>query len=310
MLNSGGGPLGGTPTATISGGVARFTNLADETADLTARLEFTSGTMTSSPSNTIDVSPAPASKLVIAIQPSSTATAGQAFAIQPVIYVEDANGNIETNDNSTVISVALASGDGLPEGTTSVTVKNGVATFTNLNEITAGTIALKFSGDGLTAGPSNIINVSPAGPFRLMIATQPSSTATAGQAFATQPVIFELDEYGNIETNDSTTIITAAITFGNGPLLGTATATLAGGVATFTNLADSSIGTIALGFSGGGLSAGPSNNIVISPGAATQLVILTQPYASVTAGNTLTDPIVIAEEDQYGNIVTTTTAHR
>ena len=50
---------------------------------------------------------------------------------------------------------------------------------------------------------------------------------------------------------------------------------------------------------------GPSNNIVINPGAATQLVIQTQPYPNVTAGNPLTDPIVIDEEDQYGNIVTT-----
>jgi hypothetical protein len=101
----------------------------------------------------------------------------------------------------------------------------------------------------------------------------------------------------------------ASVTFGNGPLLGTATATLVGGAATFTNLADSSVGTIALGFSrgglsDGGLSVGPTNNIVISPGAPAQLKIVTQPFASVIAGNTLTDPIVIAEEDAYGNVVT------
>ena len=158
---------------------------------------------------------------MIATQPSATATAGQAFAVQPVIYIEDQDGNIETSDNTTVVSVALASGNGLPEGTTSVTVKDGVATFAGLNEITAGTIALEFSADdGLTAGPSNNIVVSPAAPFRLVIHTQPSSTATAGQPFGTQPVIDELDQYGNLETSDNSTVITASLSFGNGPLAG------------------------------------------------------------------------------------------
>ena len=30
-----------------------------------------------------------------------------------------------------------------------------------------------------------------------------------------------------------------------------------------------------------------------------------QPFAAVTAGNPLTDPIVVAEEDRYGNVVKT-----
>ena len=70
-----------------------------------------------------------------------------------------------------------------------MTVEDGVATFANLSDNTAETISLKFSADGLTAGPSNNITVSPAAPFRLAIHTQPSSSATAGQPFATQPVI-------------------------------------------------------------------------------------------------------------------------
>ena len=64
-------------------------------------------------------------------------------------------------------------------------------------------------------------------------------------------------------------------------------------------------GIISLNFSGAGLSAGPSNNIFISPAAAAALVIQTPPYSSVTAGNPLTDPIVINEVDAFGNIETT-----
>ena len=239
-LNTGIGPLQDA-TTTVAGGVARFSNLIDDRAE-TISLTFASGTLTSSPTNPIVVNQGPASRLVIATQPSTTATAGQPFAVQPVIYIEDQGGNIETTDNSTMVSVALSSGDGLPEGTTSVTVKNGVATFAGLKETTAGIIALEFSGDGLTAGPSNNITVSPAAPFRLTIATQPSTTATAGQPFGTQPVIDELDLYGNLETTDSSTLITAAVTFGSGPLPGTTTVALVGGVATFTNLAETLVG--------------------------------------------------------------------
>ena len=44
----------------------------------------------------ITVNPAAASKLVIATQPSATATAGVPFAQQPVIYIEDTYNNICT----------------------------------------------------------------------------------------------------------------------------------------------------------------------------------------------------------------------
>ncbi len=54
---------------------------------------------------------------MIHTEPSSTATAGHAFAIQPVIYLEDSNGNLETSDNSTVVTVSLASGSGPLGGT-------------------------------------------------------------------------------------------------------------------------------------------------------------------------------------------------
>ena len=244
MLNTGTGPLKGTATATVSGGVARFTNLADDLAEQIT-LKFTTGSLASLPSNTITVSPAAASVLVIHTQPSTTATAGQSFAIEPVIYLEDSSGNIETIDNSTLVTVSLASGSGTLQGTKSVTVVDGVATFAGLSDTKAETISLKFSTTSLTAGPSSNITVSPAAPYQLLIHTQPSSSATAGQAFATQPQVFEVDQYGNLETTDNSTAITAALASGNGPLQGTSISTLSAGVATFAGLADNRAGTIA-----------------------------------------------------------------
>ena len=202
------------------------------------------------------------------------------------------------------MTVSLSSGSGTLQGTKSVTVEGGVATFADLSDTEAGTISLQFSGAGLTTGPSTDITISPAAAYQLLISTQPSSSATAGQAFATQPVIDEVDQYGNLETGDEQHGHHGVAGHRQRAVTGTTTVTESGGVATFSDLADNRAGVVSLNFAGGGLTAGPSSNIFISPAAAAQLVIQTPPLANVTAGNPLTDPIVIDEEDQYGNVET------
>jgi hypothetical protein len=144
-------------------------------------------------------------------------------------------------------------------------MSGGVATFTNLADNTAQTLSLKFTATGLGSATSNSIVVSPAAANKLVIETQPSSTATTGIAFGTQPVIYEEDQFGNLETGDNSTVVTAALNTGSGPLQGTLTATVSGGVATFTNLADSTAETITLKFTGTGLASATSNSIVVSP---------------------------------------------
>ena len=133
-----------------------------------------------------------------------------------------------------------------------------------------------------------------------MIHTEPSPTATAGQAFATGPVIYEEDKFGNLETV-TTARSSPRRSSGSGPLTG-ATVTVSGGVATFVNLADDTAETISLNFSGGGLTAGPSSSVVITPAAASKLSIQTEPSGSATAGQPLAIQPVIREEDQYGNL--------
>ena len=97
-----------------------------------------------------------------------------------------------------------------------------------------------------------------------MIHTQPSPTATTGQAIPTQPVVYEEDQYGNLETGDSTTQVTASLRLGTGPLLGTTTVTVTRGIAVFTNLADNTAETVILTFTGPGLDKATSNPIIIT----------------------------------------------
>src|SRR5271157_3382689 len=248
-LNSGTGPLQGTTTATVSGGVATFTNLADDTAE-TMNIAFTTNAsgVSSATSSNVVVSPATASQLVITQQAWSTATAGVAFTTQPVVAEEDQFGNVETGDSTHTVTAA-STGTASLLGTATVTLVNGVATFSGLSYIKAETIALNFTTNAgsFSATSSNVV-VSPAATSKLVIHTQPSSTATAGVAFGTQPVIYEEDQFGNLETADNTTVMTAALNSGTGPLQGTTTATVSGGVATFTNLADDKAETISLKF--------------------------------------------------------------
>jgi sugar lactone lactonase YvrE len=206
--------------------------------------------------------------LVIQTQPSTTATAGRALASQPVIYLEDSNGHLLTNDNSTVVTVSLASGTGTLQGTKSVKVEGGVATFGDISDTKAGTISLQFSAAGATAGPSTSITISPGPAYQLLIHTQPSQAATAGQPFAIQPIVYEVDRYGNLETADNSTAITVSLAIGNGALIGMTTATTSAGVAAFAGLGDNRPGIISLQFLSLGLGVGPSNNIVVSSVAA------------------------------------------
>ena len=306
-LNSGSGPLLGTTVLTVTGGVATFTNLSDDKAE-TISLSFTSiPALATATSNNIVVSPAAASQLVLITQPSPTATAGVAFGTQPVVYVEDQFGNIETGNNTTqVTATPLPNGSGPLHGTTTVTASAGIVTFTNLAENKAGTISLHFTSvPALTVANSNNIVVSPAAATQLAVSTQPSPTATAGVAFSPQPLIDVEDQYGNLETGDNTTQVTAALHTGTGPLQGITTVTVSGGVATFTNLSDNKAETISLQFTSvPALTAATSNNIVVSPAAATQLILNTQPSPAATAGVAFSTQPVIYIEDQYGNIET------
>ena len=163
--------------------------------------------------HTLTVTEPPAAKLVIQTGPPATATAGEQFATttQPiVVYEEDQFGDIETGDNSTVVTVKLGSGSGPLQGTFTATVVGGVATFTNLGDDTAETITLTFASGNLAPSTSSSIVVGPGADARLIVTQQPSPAATAGKVFATQPIVEEVDPYGNIITTDSTSTVTAA----------------------------------------------------------------------------------------------------
>jgi subtilisin family serine protease len=248
----------------------------------------------------IIVSPAAATRLVFGEQPTDT-TAGVAMTPAPTLLIEDVYGNVVTG-NGSMVTLTLSEGT-FAGGSNAMTANavSGVATFSGLKIDVAGANSVSAADGSLAPeGASAGFTIRPAAAARLVIATQPSSTAIAGQRFATGPQVYEEDEFGNLETGDSSTVVSASVSVGKGPLQGTTAVTVSGGVATFTNLSEDTAETITLSLQSGTLGPAFSNAIEVSPAAATQLVVTTPPPAALLAGQTFT--LVAAAEDPYGNV--------
>jgi hypothetical protein len=224
---------GGSVTVTAVNGVAAFT--VDVTLAGTFTLTATSGSLTPATTTGFDVTPAAASRLVVATQPPSRVTAGAGFGL--TIKVEDRFGNVVTSFTGTV-SLALAKNPGGSTlgGTVTVTVINGVATFSGLTLRKAGSgYTLTASSGGLTAATTSGVTVTPAAASKLVITTQPPSRVTPGLGFGLAVAVE--DPFGNVVTSFTGTVSLAlAKNPGGSTLGGTVTVTVINGVATFSGL--------------------------------------------------------------------------
>ncbi len=295
------GKLIGTTQATVQGGIASFNDLEDDTAG-TLTLQFAAGTLPPVISDPSTVTPGPASSLAVVVnRPPGGIPVGSKFTV--VATAHDNYGNVASSFNSSV-ALSLGSGSaGTLTGTLTQTATAGVATFPELSDTTSGSITVNAAGGSLDQHPlgQRHRHAQPGhAPPPCSSRRSPSQTATAGQPLATtaQPVVvYEEDQYGNLETGDSITTVTATLSDQAAQLLGTATVTVAGGVATFTDLSTQKAGTMMLVFNSTGLTGVSSKSIVISPAAASQIVIQTQPSTTATAGVAFGTQPVIAEED-------------
>ncbi len=303
-IASGGGTLGGTPTATTNAsGAATFANLQITGTIGSRTLSFTSGTLTAATSNAISLTAGAATQLFIATQPSASAQSGAPIAQQPVIQLEDGAGNA-VSQTGVVVTAAIASGGGTLGGAlTATTNASGTATFATLQITgTIGSRTLGFTSGTLTAATSNAISLT-AGAAATLVVTRAAAGAGSGLAFTTQPQVTVEDGQGNTVTTDNTDVVTMTVSTG-ATVVGTATATAASGVATFATVGLSGpAGPYTLSFGSGTLTSG-TQGITLGAGTAAKLVVT---RAAVGAGSGLaftTQPQVTVEDGQ-GNAVTT-----
>lgn len=195
-----------------------------------------------------------ATKLSIQTPPSSPIS-GIPLATQPVIYAEDAFGNIDVDYNEVVTAVYTGINPGPVYSNAGVTASAGVATYTNLTATTPNDgqgIIFEFTdaagGLSLSQVNSNFLFIDVVAT-RLVFSEEPAPlTIPAGSAtnFTTVPVVRAVDANGDLDTGYSTGITLAETNgAGNITLIGTGdtdgnastvTLTPTSGAATFSSL--------------------------------------------------------------------------
>ena len=211
--------------------------------------------------------PATAVQLAFAVQPSN-ATAG--VLINPImaVAIQDASGNLVTSATNVVtLTIGSAASGGSLAGTASVPGVNGVATFSNLRVVTAGTgYTLKAASTGLAAATSTEFAIAAAAASRLAFTVQPSQTVR-GVAITPPVQVAAQDSFGNLATEfqDSVTVALPA----NRPiasLSGTTVVRAVNGVATFNDLSIAATSpSYMLTASAGGLASVSSIPFAITP---------------------------------------------
>ncbi len=300
--SSAGSTIGGTTSLAASSGVATFTNLTlAGTAGTNYTLTFAASGLTSATSSSVTVTFGTATKLAITTQPVGGAC-GATLATEPVVQVQDAQGNLVTSSSATV-TVTSSAGSTIG-GTTSLAASSGVATFTNLTLAgTAGTnYTLTFAASGLTSATSSNVTVTVGAATKGVITTQPAG-AVNGVALTTQPVVRLQDAGGNNVSTSGVNVV-ATVASGSGALSGTTTVqTNTSGIATFTNLVvTGTVGSYTLTFTPTSLTAATSNAFTLTAGAAAKCTLTTQPGGAVD-GLALSTAPVVQLQDASGNSV-------
>src|SRR4029077_12205525 len=115
-----------------------------------------------------------------------------------------------------------------------------------------------------------------------------------------------VDFFGNVETGDTTSLLSIAPSSGSFAAGSTPTATVSAGVATFTTLKLNTAATYTLQATDTttpAVSLANSSSFVVNPGAVNTLFVTLQPTTATAGVNFST--MTVTEKDSFGNIVTT-----
>ncbi len=131
----------------------------------------------------------------------------------------------------------------------------------------------------------------------LVVTTQPPSSVIAGVGF--HFTITAEDPYGNVATGFGGSVI-ATVT---GASSGVTVTAVNGGAAYYVDV--TTAGTYTFTATSSGLTSTTTTAFTVTPAAASQLVVTTQPPSSITAGSGF--GLTIEAEDPYGNVATSFT---
>jgi hypothetical protein len=253
----------------------------------------------------------------VTLDAPSDLTSGGARATYTVSR-RDAGGNLASPASAQTVYLTATGGtfySALSGGTTvtSVVIASGQSQATVFFGATvAGSYTVTASDASPANGATGLVDATDgivvnAGAAATLALTTNAAGAASGAAFTTQPVVAIRDAAGNTVTSDNSTVVTLTVSAG-GTVVGTATVNAVTGVATFTNAGLSGTAGTAytLTYAATGLTSA-TQSVTPTAGAASQLVLTTQPVAGVS-GTVLTTQPVVAIRDAQGNTVTTSSA--
>ncbi|MEI7860358.1 MAG: hypothetical protein WCI26_11090, partial [Acidimicrobiales bacterium] len=325
--------IGGLAKAAVSG-AATFTgcNISGTAGAGSYVLSATDGILTSTTTSALSVIAGSASKVIVTTQPVGGVIEGIAFGTQPSVSVEDANGNVVTG-NASIVTLAISSYSAGNGGTTQGTLACtgglgkaavlGVATFTGCTvtgAAAAGSYVLSATDGILTSTTTSAVSVITGAASKVIVTTQPVGGVIEGTAFATQPSVSVTDANGNVVTSDASNVVLAISSYSasnGGTTQGTLACTggltkaAASGVATFAGCnitGTAGAGSYVLSATDGILTSTTTSAVSVITGAASKLIVTTQPVGGVIEGIAFTTQPSVSVEDANGNVVTSDTS--
>src|SRR3989454_5230567 len=132
-----------------------------------------------------------------------------ALTQQPVLQLEDANGN-PVSQSGVVVTATLSPAGATPSNATATTNGSGVASFSGLTLTgTVGSYTLSFGATGLT--PASAAITLSAGAASVIAPNSPTTqSAPAGSAVGSPPAVIVHDGSGNPVAGGTVTFVPAA----------------------------------------------------------------------------------------------------
>jgi adhesin/invasin len=234
--------------------------------------------------------PGDAGRLRIMVQPSSPTQSGTAFTTQPVIQLEDQNGNPTSQAGVSVMATISSGPTGTLQNETATTDGSGRAAFSGLTLTgVVGSYTLSFSAPSLVGVTSAPFSITVGAPARLAVTTAPSTLARSRNPFVIQPVVQVQDASGN-PIRQAGTVIVASISAANTTISGETATTDENGRAAFSALTLTGIpGPKDITFSAGGLQSASARVTLVS--VETVSAAPSHPVSAVV-GTTVAGPVI------------------
>ena len=299
-----------------SGGIATFAGCKTDLAGAGYGLAASASGLAGVTSVPFTVAVGPAATLVFTTSPGG-GTGGTGWAVQPVVEVRDAGGNLVAGASLSV-TLSITSGTGASgavlacTGGLAAAATAGVVTYTGCRiDRSAAGYTLKATGSGVGVGTSAAFAVTVGVPARLAFTATPT-TIVAGSPFNSQPVVAVQDAGGNLVVS-ATDMVTIGIAAGTGTPGANPTCTgglgraAVAGLATYGGCTVDRVGTgYALAASAPGLAGATSGGFGVTAGPAAALQFTVSPNGG-TGGSTWTIQPVVRIVDAWGNPATGST---